>query len=112
MTEAQETTGQAIKRLRQEQNLTLDKLAKRSGLSESYLWRIEGGERTPSQEARMKIAQALGVDPTQIAESGGGNGRTDALDVATAVMNDPRLTQQQKNVVLSVYRELRGREMA
>lgn len=113
MEKSDETTAQVVKRLRSEQGLTLDEVARRAGLSESYLWRIEQGTRKPSHDARAKIAQALSVTPDEIAEGESVAGTSTVLDVATAIFNDPGLTQQQKNVVLSVYRELlRGRELA
>lgn len=42
--------------------LKLRTLAKRAGISASYLCEIEAGTKVPSPEVAKKIAQALGVD--------------------------------------------------
>lgn len=47
--------------LREEQHLTKVDLATRAGYADSYLCRIEDGDKTPSIEAISAFAGALGV---------------------------------------------------
>lgn len=54
------TPGQKIRELRQAKNMSLNRLAKRSGVSKSYLSQLEnGGSTAPSAEILMKIAKPL-----------------------------------------------------
>lgn len=48
-----------IKKLRKERNLTLDALAKKSGVSKPYLWQLENEDKKPSADILLKIANAL-----------------------------------------------------
>ena len=60
-----------VKRLRERQNLTLEALAERSGLTKSYLSKVERGISVPSIATAMKLASVFevavgdlfGVDP-------------------------------------------------
>lgn len=53
--------GCELKRLRQETGLTLTELAKKAGLSPSFLSEIEGGKKSPSLATLDAIAGVLGV---------------------------------------------------
>lgn len=55
--------GTKIRDLRKKQELTLDKLAEKAGLSKSYLWELENREsQKPSAEKLQALADALAVD--------------------------------------------------
>lgn len=41
--------------------LSTSKLSKQSGLSQSFIWRIESGEKQPTLETLRKLAQGLGI---------------------------------------------------
>ncbi|EOS7997966.1 helix-turn-helix transcriptional regulator [Enterococcus hirae] len=49
---------------REKQNLTQEKVAKKSGIQRSYYSMIENGKRSPSPYVAMKIATALCFDWT------------------------------------------------
>ena len=51
-----------IKLLRRQHGLSLEQLAQRSGLTKSYLSKVERGLCTPSISSALKLAQALAVD--------------------------------------------------
>lgn len=52
--------GDKIRKLRKDQNLTLDELAKRTESSKGYIWELENRDtRRPSAEKLMKIAEIL-----------------------------------------------------
>lgn len=57
--------GNALKVCRSAKKLSLEALAERVGLSQSYLSMIESGKREPTLASIEKIAKALGV-PTPI----------------------------------------------
>ncbi|WP_322005868.1 helix-turn-helix domain-containing protein [Paraburkholderia tropica] len=57
--------GHALKVCRSAKKLSLDELAERAGLSQSYLSMIESGKRVPTLSSIDKVAAALGV-PTPI----------------------------------------------
>ena len=55
-----------IKLLRHQHGLSLEQLAQRSGLTKSYLSKVERGLCTPSISSALKLAQALAVDVAQL----------------------------------------------
>lgn len=66
MQELSKTVGENLKRLRSEQGLSLDALAKASGVSKSRLGQIERGEGNPSISTVWQIARALKVEFTAL----------------------------------------------
>jgi transcriptional regulator with XRE-family HTH domain len=54
------TIGGKIRKLRQEEKLSIQKLAEKSGVSPAGVYKIETNEMTPSITTLMKIASALG----------------------------------------------------
>lgn len=56
-----EALGARLRRMRREQELTLDELADRAGLSPQYLSEIERGRKEPSSEMIAAVAGALGL---------------------------------------------------
>jgi transcriptional regulator with XRE-family HTH domain len=57
-----------IKKLRKQNNLTLEKLASRTGLTKGYLSKVERSQKAPPYSTLNKIAGALGVEVTRIFE--------------------------------------------
>lgn len=57
-----------LKRLREERELTQEKLAKRSGVSHGYLARLEIGMHDPSLSTLAKLAKALKVSVAELLE--------------------------------------------
>lgn len=55
-----------IKELREQNNLTLEDLAFMTGLSESYISRLESGKRNLSVKTMSLLAKALKVEPTEL----------------------------------------------
>lgn len=51
-----------VKKIRLEKNMTLDTLAKLSGISKGHLSKIERQERDPKLSTMIMIAKALNVD--------------------------------------------------
>jgi transcriptional regulator with XRE-family HTH domain len=61
LTEQRQRIGPAIRQLRQQQKLSLSDLARRTGISVSYLSRLEKGRSVPSFTLLNRIGQELGV---------------------------------------------------
>jgi transcriptional regulator with XRE-family HTH domain len=55
--------GRRLEALRVERSLTQRQLGAKTGLSYSYISRVENGEREPSVKAIRRLAGALGVSP-------------------------------------------------
>jgi len=55
-----------LRTVRRQRGLTLEGLAERTGLTKSYLSKIERSHSTPSIAVAIKVAQALDVDVAQL----------------------------------------------
>jgi DNA-binding XRE family transcriptional regulator len=61
--------GEVVRRLRTERGLTQVELAMAASITQSYLAQLEGGEReNPSLDVLKRLANALGVPPTELLE--------------------------------------------
>jgi transcriptional regulator with XRE-family HTH domain len=58
--------GDKVKRLRDRRALTQGELADRAGLTVAALSRIERNNAEPRPTTRRKLAEALGVDPSEL----------------------------------------------
>lgn len=58
--------GLRVRQLRRQQQLTLDALAARSGVSRAMLSKVERGEKQPTLVTAVKIADGLGVTLSQL----------------------------------------------
>ena len=60
------TVGEQIKTIRKKKGLTQKQLAELTGLIEPTIRKYESGQRTPKSDNLIKIAEALGVHPSQL----------------------------------------------
>lgn len=67
-TELRTASGQRIRRLRRESELTVTAVAKEARITRQYLHEIERGTYTPSDELQARIAKALGVTAAELFE--------------------------------------------
>lgn len=58
--------GAVVRRLREEQGLTQEQLAERSGVSATYIGFIERGDNVPTLTILLQLAGALGISPSQL----------------------------------------------
>lgn len=113
MAERRKTSGLIGKVLREQRELvglTQADVARRAGITGGYLWRLEMGERArPSPDVCVLLARALGLDPVDLKRLAGYLDDEELEQyvpggaVRKAVMNDPRLTTEHKQGLLTVY---------
>jgi transcriptional regulator with XRE-family HTH domain len=114
-----EALGAYIREQRQRANLSLRQLAEKASLSNPYLSQVERGLHQPSIRALRAISDALNLSAeTLLAQAGlidamaGEAPRAaradEAPDTERAIQADPRLTQDQKSALITVYRSMVG----
>ena len=103
--------GAFIRAQRQQAELTLRELAARTNVSNPYLSQIERGLHEPSVRVLKAIASALNVSAETLLaqaglfEEGTEEGAPPEIPtVIEAVKADPRLNDDQRRALLSVYR--------
>lgn len=81
-----------LRAVRKQRGLTLEGLAERTGLTKSYLSKIERSRSTPSIAVAIKVAQALDVDVAQLFSERGDEDKI-AVDRAADRGEDPQRYQ-------------------
>ena len=103
-----EVLGELIRKQRQQAELTLRDLAERANVSNPYLSQIERGLHEPSVRVLKAIAGALNLSAESLLIQAGVLDGTDPPDapvtVEEAVGADPRLSDDQRAALMSVYR--------
>jgi transcriptional regulator with XRE-family HTH domain len=104
-----EALGELIRKQRQQAELTLRDLAERANVSNPYLSQIERGLHEPSVRVLKAIAGALNLSAEQLLVQAGVLDGTEQQShtppsVEDAVQADPRLSDDQRAALLSVYR--------
>jgi transcriptional regulator with XRE-family HTH domain len=111
-----EALGAYIRSKRKHANLTLRQLAERTRLSNPYLSQIERGLHQPSVRVIRLISDALNVSAeTLLAQAGllrhdhagdDSPGREQVSTVEEAISAEHRLTAEQKNALVAVFRSM------
>jgi transcriptional regulator with XRE-family HTH domain len=115
-----EALGAFIRTQRKLANLSLRQLAEMTSLSNPYLSQVERGLHQPSVRVLKLISDALNVSAeTLLAQAGlldgdragaaAAAGQADAApaaDAEAAILADQRLTDEQKNALITVYRSM------
>jgi transcriptional regulator with XRE-family HTH domain len=103
-----EALGELIRKQRQQAELTLRELAERTNVSNPYLSQIERGLHEPSVRVIKAIAAALNLSAESLLIQAGVLDGTETSDepvsVEDAINADPRLGDDQRAALLSVYR--------
>lgn len=109
--------SEKIRSLRRRANLTLDQLAKRCGMTKSYLSKLERNRQLPPISTLQTIAQALEVEVAEFfAERGGDADDTPDLDIFRK--QDQKLTAHQTEdtpygyTYTPLVKSLRGKQMS
>jgi transcriptional regulator with XRE-family HTH domain len=108
-----EALGEFIRTQRKLARLSLRDLAERTDVSNPYLSQIERGLHEPSVRVLRSIAKALDLSAETILAHAGliedddevdGPGAGGGGDTEAAIRSDDRLTSEQKEALLAVYR--------
>jgi transcriptional regulator with XRE-family HTH domain len=65
-----EVNVERLKELKRERVLSLRELEERSGVSYNTIWRIEDGRQGAHPRTVRKLAEALGVEPSELIREG------------------------------------------
>jgi transcriptional regulator with XRE-family HTH domain len=108
--EQREALGAFIRSQRELANLSLRQMATLADISNPYLSQIERGLHEPSVHVLRSIAQALNLSAETLLEHAGllKNESNGSVDVAAMIRSDSKLTDQQKQALLAVYRSYIG----
>jgi transcriptional regulator with XRE-family HTH domain len=99
--------GTFIRSQRELANLSLRRMAELAEVSNPYLSQIERGLHEPSMHVLRSIAEALNLSAETILEQAGlidHPQEDEGPDTEAAIRADRRLTNQQKQALLAVYR--------
>lgn len=100
--------GSFIRAQRQLANLSLRQMADLAKVSNPYLSQLERGLHEPSMRVVQAIASALNLSAETLLEQAGAmdhDAKHDsAVDTEAAIRSDTRLSDEQKQALLTVYR--------
>jgi transcriptional regulator with XRE-family HTH domain len=103
--------GTYLRSQRQLARLTLRELSELTSISNPYLSQLERGMHAPSVRVITSLAKALNVSAEALLAQAAGLGAEADTDAASdepateaAIRNDPKLTDAQKDALLTVYR--------
>ena len=102
--------GEFIRQQRENAQKSIRDLAKSAGVSNPYLSQIERGIRRPSADILQQIARAFEISAETLYVRAGILDGTppETSSVPEAISNDERLSLEQKQSLLSVYRSFVG----
>jgi transcriptional regulator with XRE-family HTH domain len=108
--EALHDVGEFIRLQRESAQKSIRDLARSAGVANPYLSQIERGVRRPSAEILQQIARALEISSeTLYVRAGILDGSVPEISsVAEAINADAKLSTEQKQSLLSVYRSFVG----
>jgi transcriptional regulator with XRE-family HTH domain len=106
--------GNFIRQQRELAQHSIRDLAKLAGVSNPYLSQIERGLRKPSADILQQLARAMQISAESLYERAGilDPSSEPKSSVSDAIATDDRLTLEQKQTLLSVYRSFAGEDSA
>ncbi len=96
--------GSKIRKLRKEQNLTLEELSKKTGLSLSYISLIERGLKNPSLKALEKIAEFFGINPAIFFVDEGNVEEKENIEVF--LRTNTKLDEEERKMIIQLIESL------
>ncbi len=101
--------GEYLREQRRNAQLSLRQLADAAGVSNPYLSQIERGLRKPSADILQQLAKALRISAETLYVQAGilDERDRDGMEVRTAILTDPTITEKQKQVLLQIYESFR-----
>ncbi|KUI13029.1 XRE family transcriptional regulator [Mycobacterium sp. GA-1285] len=100
---AAQDIGTFIRTQREAAQVSVRQLAEKAGVSNPYLSQIERGLRKPSADVLNQIAKALRVSAEVLYVRAGILEPSETSEVRDAIVNDPAITERQKQVLLDIY---------
>lgn len=102
--------GEFVRAQRKLAQVSQRHLARLSGVSDSYLSQLERGNYRPSPQVVKALAQAFNLEPRQLFMMLGfmDDDDSSSLSVEHAIQLDDRLTSDQKESLIRVYRTFTG----
>ncbi|KAF4407142.1 MULTISPECIES: helix-turn-helix domain-containing protein [Streptomyces] len=101
--------GEFLREQRRSAQLSLRQLADAAGVSNPYLSQIERGLRKPSADILQQLAKALRISAETLYVQAGilDEKDRDELEVKSAILTDPTISERQKQVLLQIYESFR-----
>jgi transcriptional regulator with XRE-family HTH domain len=112
VTNAAQDIGSFIRAQREAAQVSVRQLAEKAGVSNPYLSQIERGLRKPSADVLNQIAKALRVSAEVLYVRAGILEPSEPSEVRDAIVNDVRITERQKQVLLDIYTSFRQQNEA
>ncbi len=106
--EPEESFGAFVRARRQLDRLSLRQLADRAQMSNAYLSQLERGLHKPSLAVVQSLADALGISISTLLRSAGMRLDPHSHTTTDAILNDDRLSEQQRNALVEMYRSMVG----
>jgi len=105
--------GAFIRDQRRNARLSLRKLSERAGISNPYLSQIERGLRKPSAEILQAIAKGLRISAeTLYVRAGILEERAQVPDLEVLILDDPTITERQKQALVEIFRSFQAETSA
>jgi transcriptional regulator with XRE-family HTH domain len=103
------SVGSFIRRQREMANLSLRKVAERSGVSAAVIHEIESGLRHPSRTLLQSLAAALRLSAETLYLQAGVLDPKDVgqADAVREILRDPNLTERQRDILVEIYAAFR-----
>lgn len=96
--------GEKIKELRKKNNLKLEELAEKTGLSISYISLIERGLKNPSLKALEKIAKAFKLPPSYFLSE------NEDESIETFLRTKTLLDEEERRMIIQLIKSLEKRK--
>jgi len=102
--------GAFIRGQRETARMSVRRLAELAEVSNPYLSQIERGMRRPSAEILQQIAKALQISAETLYVRAGllSDDASPATGTRDAIINDPKLSPEQRQALLNVYDSFTG----
>ncbi|MFK7800273.1 MAG: helix-turn-helix domain-containing protein [Anaerolineae bacterium] len=94
--------GKHLQQIRKDKKLTLEQLAKKSGVSRSMLSQIERGQANPTFGTLWNLSRALGLDVSELVEEFEASGSAQSKIEHVTADNTPRITNNQNGCTLAL----------
>jgi transcriptional regulator with XRE-family HTH domain len=100
--------GSFVREQREQARISIRQLAQIAGVSNPYLSQIERGLRKPSADILQQIAKGLRISAEALyVQTGKLEDRPTGASVPSVVLDDPDLTERQKQMLIQLYDSFR-----